>query len=271
MLAIQTVLTIAGFDPSSGAGITADLAVIAAHGMFGTSAITALTVQSTLGVRASHIVAAPIREATLQCLVEDLPPTGVKLGMLGSRENVRVAVKFLQGLRVGGSKIYVVLDPAIRSTSGRELLSQAGFELLRNELLPLVDWITPNLAELGELAGLQVSGPDEMEAAVDKLMTGHTRLNVVATGGHLDSADDLVALSDGRREWQRGEKIVSRATHGTGCAYSAALTCGLVAGHDGMTAARLAKDFVSKAIRRAEIIGNGNGPMELLWPLRAKY
>lgn len=236
--------------------------------MFGTSAITALTVQSTLGVRASNIVAAPILEATLECLVEDLPPAGVKLGMLGSRENVHVAVKVLQGLRAGGWRIPVVLDPVIRSTSGRELLSHAGMELLCSELLPLVDWITPNLAELGSLAGLEVSGPEGMEAAVDKLMTGHPWLNVVATGGHLDCADDLVALSDGRRKWHRGEKIVSRATHGTGCAYSTALTCELVSLHEPMQATRLAKDYVAEAIRRAEIIGNGNGPMELLWPLR---
>ena len=244
------------------------MAVIAAHGMFGTSAITALSVQSTLGVQAIHIVAAPILEATLECLVEDLPPAGVKIGMLGSRESVLVAIRVLQGLRAGGWRIPVVLDPVIRSTSGRELLSPAGRELLRRELLPLVDWITPNLAELGNLVGLDVSGAAGMESAVDKLMAGHPWLNVVATGGHLDSADDLVVLSDGRRKWQRGEKIVSRATHGTGCAYSTALTCELVSLHEPMQATRLAKDFVAEAIRRAEILGNGNGPMELLWPLR---
>ncbi len=268
MSAIETVLTIAGFDPSSGAGITADLAVIAAHGMFGTSAITALTVQSTLGVKASHLLSAPVLEATLECLIEDLPPAGVKLGMLGNKENVQVVVKILQELRSGGWRIPVVLDPVMRSSSGRELLNRAGLDLLREELLPLVDWVTPNLLELGLLTGMEVHGPDEMEAAVDRLILGHAWLNVVATGGHLESADDLIALSDGRRKWLRGEKLVSRATHGTGCAYSTALMCGLVGGHDPLQAARLAKDFVAEAIRRAEIIGNGNGPMELLWPLR---
>jgi len=266
--AIQTVLTIAGFDPSSGAGITADLAVIAAHGMFGTSAITALTVQSTLGVQASHVIAAPILEATLECLVEDLPPAGVKVGMLGNRENVRAVVKVLEELRSSGWRIPVVLDPVIRSSSGRELLNGAGVDALLRELLPLVDWVTPNLLELGVLAGMEVESESEMVEAVDRLLVNHAWLNVAATGGHLDSADDLIALSDGRRRWLRGEKLVSRATHGTGCAYSTALTCELVAGHEPVQAARLAKDFVAEAIRRAEIIGNGNGPMDLLWPVR---
>lgn len=268
MCAIQTVLTIAGFDPSSGAGITADLAVIAAHGMFGTSAITALTVQSTLGVRATHMINAPILEATLACLVEDLPPAGVKLGMLGNRENVRAVVKVLQEIRSSGWRIPVVLDPVIRSSSGRELLSATGVDALRQELLPLVDWVTPNLLELGVLADMDVHAETDMGEAVDCLMANHAWLNVVATGGHLDSADDLVVLSDGRRRWLRGEKLVSRATHGTGCAYSTALTCELVAGHEPLQAARLAKEFVAEAIRRAEIIGNGNGPMDLLWPVR---
>ena len=236
--------------------------------MFGTSAITALTVQSTLGVQASHMVAAPILEATLECLVEDLPPAGVKLGMLGNRENVRVAVKVLQGLRTSGWRIPVVLDPVIRSSSGRELLNAAGVDALREELLPLVDWVTPNLLELGVLARIEVCTEADMDEAVDRLLANHAWLNVAATGGHLDSADDLIALSDGRRRWLRGEKLVSRATHGTGCAYSTALTCELVAGQEPLQAARLAKNFVVEGIRRAEIIGNGNGPMDLLWPIR---
>ena len=242
--------------------------MIASHGLFGTSAVTALTVQSTVGVHASYVVAAPILEATLGCLVEDLPPAGVKLGMLGSKENVGVVVKLLQGLRAGGTRIPVVLDPVIRSTSGRELLSQAGLEVLRSELLPLVDWITPNLAELAALTGVEVNGAAEMETAVDCLLDGRGWLNVVATGGHLKTADDLIALSDGRREWQLAEKIVSRATHGTGCAYSTALMCGLVREREPLQATRLAKEYVAEAIRWAKPIGSGNGPMELLWPLR---
>ena len=265
---MKTILTIAGFDPSSGAGITADLAVIAAHGFFGISAITALTVQSTLGVSEVHPVGGGLLDATLLCLVEDLPPAGVKIGMLGSRENVLIVVNFLHRLRASGWSTPVVLDPVIRSSSGGEMLSRAGLDLLRTELLPLVDWVTPNVAELGAIVGMEVRDSAAMELAVERLMAGHPALNVVATGGHLDSANDLVARNDGQRRWLRAEKIVSRATHGTGCAHSTALTCNLVAGTDPLQSARHAKDYVAGAIRRAEVIGNGNGPMDLLWPLR---
>ena len=265
---MKTILTIAGFDPSSGAGITADLAVIAAHGFFGTSAITALTVQSTLGVSGVHPVGGGLLDATLLCLVEDLPPAGVKIGMLGSRENVAIVVSFLHRLRASGWSTPVVLDPVIRSSSGGEMLSRAGLDLLRTELLPLVDWVTPNVAELGAMVGMDVRDSAAIELAVERLLAGHPALNVVATGGHLDSANDLVAMNDGQRRWLRAEKIVSRATHGTGCAHSTALTCNLAAGTDPLQSARLAKDYVAGAIRRAEVIGNGNGPMDLLWPLR---
>ena len=265
---IQTILTIAGFDPSSGAGITADLAVIAAHGFFGTSAITALTVQSTLGVTGTHVPAASVLRDTLECLAADLPPAGVKIGMLGSRENVAIVVEFLRQLRSAGWTIPVVLDPVIRSSSGRELLSRPGLDLLLEQLLPLVDWVTPNLAELGALTCLNVVDEASMEAGVEQLMAKCATLNVVATGGHLDSADDFIATVDGRRKWHRAQKIISRATHGTGCAYSTALVCNLVKGNDSLVAARHAKDYVAGAILRAALIGNGHGPMELLWPLR---
>ena len=265
---IQTILTIAGFDPSSGAGITADLAVIAAHEFFGTSAITALTVQSTLGVLRTHVVAAQLLEETLDCLAIDLLPAAVKIGMLGSRENVEVVVGFLRQLKSSGRTFPIVLDPVIRSSSGRELLSPDGLEVLRNELLPLVDWVTPNLAELGALAKLQVVDPPSMEAAVAQLMTENATLNVVGTGGHFASADDFVASFEGQKQWLRAEKIVSRATHGTGCAFSTAMVCNLVTGAGPVAAAEQAKEYVAQAIRRAHGIGSGNGPLELLWPLR---
>ena len=243
---IQTLLTIAGHDPSSGAGVTADLQVFAALGFFGTSAITALTVQSTLGVRGSHAIDAPILADALKFLVADLPPAGIKLGMLGSEENVRVVVDFLRENRASGRDAWVVLDPVPRSSSGAELLSAAGVRVLREELLPLVDWVTPNLAELAELAECRVETPEEMERAAVHLAGQYPGLNVAATGGHLQAADDLVVLAGGEMEWVRGEKIASRATHGTGCAYSSALLCGLVRGLGGMEAAWGAKAYLSE-------------------------
>ncbi len=255
--------------------MTADLAVFAAHGLFGCSAVSALTVQSTLGVKALYPVDARVLAETLEFLADDLPPVGVKLGMLATEANVLVVVEFLERLRRrerlrrAGGAASVVLDPVVRSSSGRELLSEAGVGLLRERLLPLVDWVTPNLDELGLLTGTEVAGAAEMEGAARRLVASCPGLNVVATGGHLASADDLVVLRDGGAEWLRGEKIESWATHGTGCAFSSALLCGLVEGLDGVAAARQAKGYVAEAIQRAAPLGGGRGPMNLSWPLRA--
>lgn len=268
--AIQILLTIAGHDPSSGAGATADLAVFAAHGFFGASALTALTEQSTVGVGAIHAVSSELLKGALECLVQDLPPAGIKVGMLATEGNVRAVIEFVLRLRDGArERVPVVLDPVVRSSSGAHLLSAAGLALLRAELLPLVDWVTPNLAELAALAECEVNTPEEMERAAARLQARCVGLNVVATGGHLQSANDLVAPADGRMEWLRGEKIASRATHGTGCAFSSSLLCGLVRGLSGVEAARQAKGYVAEAIRRAAPLGAGNGPMNLLWPLQA--
>ena len=203
---------------------------------------------------------------SLECLLEDLPPAGIKLGMLASEGNVWAVIDFILRLRASGRSLPIVLDPVVRSSSGAELLSAAGLSLLRDELLPLVDWVTPNLAELGSLAECKVETPDQMEQAAVELARKYPGLNVVATGGHLEAADDLVVLADGRLEWLRGEKIESRATHGTGCAFSSALVCGLVRGLDGVEAAKRAKGYVAEAIRRATPLGAGHGPMNLLWP-----
>jgi hydroxymethylpyrimidine/phosphomethylpyrimidine kinase len=265
---LKTMLTIAGFDPSAGAGVTADLAVFAAFGLFGTACITGLTVQSTVGVRSVHPVEAHLVTATLEYLVEDLSLNGIKIGLLTTAENVLAVADFLGKLRLKGWQAPVVLDPVIRSTSDRELLSQAGIAALKQQLLPLVDWVTPNLAELSELTGHPVRTAAEIEVAAAALQRLATGLGVVATGGHLESADDLTVRADGHIQWLSGERIESRSTHGTGCAFSSALACGLVEGRDPVGAARRAKEFVAEAIRRATPIGHGNGPMNLLWPLK---
>ncbi len=238
----MTLLTIAGFDPSSGAGITADLAVFAAHGYFGVSAITALTVQSTLGVRSTEPMAAELVRETLDCLVQDIEIAGVKIGMLATRSNVEVVAAFLARL----PDVPIVLDPVLRSSSGQDLLEAEGLPALRERLLPHVHWATPNRQEFMSLG--------EMPEGV----------NLVVTGGEEDASDRIVA--GGVETWLRGERIESRATHGTGCAFSSALLCGLVAGLDGIAAAREAKEYVRQAILRAPAVGHGRGPMALGWP-----
>jgi hydroxymethylpyrimidine/phosphomethylpyrimidine kinase len=272
---MQTVLTIAGFDPSSGAGVTADLMVFAAHSLFGTACITALTVQSTQGVRSMHATSAAVVQATLDCLEEDLPPAGIKIGMLATKDNTSIICDYLdkhqqEHWHLPQSWIPVVLDPILRSTSGRELLESEGVTLMRDRLLPQVDWITPNLAELAVLSGIEVAGRDDMPRACRALQTrtaqspdGH-RLGIFATGGHSDPPDDFLLLPTGEGLWLPGERINTLSTHGTGCALSSAFLSRLVLGDTPRQAAQAAKQYVSEALQTAVKIGSGLGPMNHL-------
>ena len=213
---MQTVLTIAGFDPSSGAGVTADLMVFAAHSLFGTACITALTVQSTLGVVSTHPTSPAVLRATLDCLEADLPPAGIKIGMIATEDNALVICDYLEKHQLEHwhrpeGWVPVVLDPVLRSTSGRELLDPAAVTLVRDRLLPQVDWITPNLAELAILSGVEVATRDDLPRACRALQTrtaqspdGH-RLGIFATGGHLDPPDDFLLLPTGEGLWLPGE------------------------------------------------------------------
>jgi len=269
-----TVLTIAGFDPSSGAGITADLAVFAAHGLFGTSCITGLTVQSTRGVVSNHPVAPDIIGATLNCLLEDLPPAGIKIGMLSSAAAAASVADFLTRIRPQFPHIPVILDPVLASSSGMELIDPTGADIIRRRLLPLVNWVTPNLDELAILTGLTVASKADLPTAalaLQKLVAASDNgrgLNILATGGHLDPPDDLLLTSNGDAAWIPGQHIVSISTHGTGCALSSALLSRLLLGDQPHQAATAAKLYVAEAIRTAIPRGSGNGPLNHLWPLR---
>lgn len=263
---MKTVLTIAGFDPSSGAGITADLMVFRAHGLFGVSCITGLTVQSTQGVRATHPVVAETVRETLDCLWDDLPADGIKIGMLATAENVAAVADFLTQMRRRKAGVPVVLDPVLRSSSGKELLDARGVALLRERLLPLVDWVTPNLDELAVLSGRQVRERDDLPEAARKLQRASRGLNVFATGGHLATPDDFLLTAEGRMRWLQGERVETSSTHGTGCALSSALLCGLVRGD--LDAPLMAKQYVAGALRAAVPLGKGRGPVNHLWELR---
>jgi hydroxymethylpyrimidine/phosphomethylpyrimidine kinase len=276
---MQTVLTIAGFDPSSGAGVTADLMVFAAHGLFGTSCITALTVQSTVGVRCSYPVARQIVGETLECLDADIRPSGIKIGMISTEDNLLQICTYIEQLRVKhagiseGSTVPVVVDPVVRSSSGRELLDVPGVTALRDRLLPLVGWVTPNLEELSILSGQPVWRREDVPEACRVLQArvlkrhGERRLGIVATGGHLDPPDDLLLMPDGESLWLPGRRVETQSAHGTGCAFSSAFLSRLVLGDSPQEAAKAAKRYVAGALRNAEKIGSGSGPMRHLWPL----
>jgi len=261
--AAPAALTIAGFDPSSGAGITADLAVFAAHGIFGTSAITALTVQSTAGVQRVQPIEADVLADTLKCLQDDLPPAGVKIGMLGGAAQVSAVAEYLSSLP---RDLPVVLDPVLQSTSGVALLSDEGRNELLKNLLPRVTVVTPNAIELSILTGASCETEAEIQAAARRLAGLYPGLTVLCTGGDRPRPNDFLLYED---SWTvlPGAHIASRATHGTGCALSSALLCGLLSELEMHDAAVEAKAYVTRAIVQATPRGSGKGPMNLLWPL----
>ncbi len=252
------VLSIAGFDPSSGAGVTADIKTAAAHGCYAMTCITAFTVQSTVGVRRVEAVRAETVVETLAELVSDVEFGAVRVGMLGSGAVARAVAAFLEQRRPKN----VVLDPVIRSSSGAELLDPAGVEVLKNRLLPLADVVTPNIDEAGALTGLEVSDVSGMRTAGERLQEMGARA-VVVTGGHLREAVDLLCYGEMSREYP-GRRIESQSTHGTGCAFSTALACRLALGSGLTEAVGLAKQYVADAIAAAVPIGRGKGPLNHL-------
>ncbi|HTZ88699.1 MAG TPA: bifunctional hydroxymethylpyrimidine kinase/phosphomethylpyrimidine kinase [Alloacidobacterium sp.] len=256
-------LTIAGFDPSSGAGVTADLKVFAAHGIYGLAAITALTVQSTQGVRRVEPVSPEVLRETLQCLGEDIPIAGVKIGMLATEGMVEAVSRFLERAGIPAGRI--VLDPVLRSSSGHKLLSDEGLARLTSSLLSSVGWITPNVDELAVLAETPVSGRESVPEAVSRLAAGYPGLNIVVTGGHLDPPDDFLRTAEGLMQWYPGQHIQTEATHGTGCAFSSALLARLLAGDTSGEAVRAAKTYVTEAMQAAWPIGKGPGPLHHLY------
>jgi hydroxymethylpyrimidine/phosphomethylpyrimidine kinase len=269
----RTLLTIAGHDPSNGAGVTADLQTFAAHRLFGTSAITALTVQSTLGVDEIQSVAPDLLDRTLSRLCADLPPEGIKIGMLGSTEIATTVASFLAAFKRQTGKPQasslpsppIVLDPILRSSSGAYLLPPQAIETLHQQLLPSVSWITPNWSELSALTGLPIQDLIQAEAATHALARRHPHLHIVATAGDQSQPTDILRLPSGEIHRFAGEHIETTSTHGTGCAFSSALLCLLVLRDTPIEAVRGAKHFVAEAIRRAPDLGHGRGPLNLLW------
>jgi hydroxymethylpyrimidine/phosphomethylpyrimidine kinase len=260
------VLTIAGFDPSSGAGITADIKTIAVHECYGVSCITAMTVQSTQGVRRVEGVDPGIVAETLRELAADVAVDAVHIGMLGNGQVVDVVADFLIQTQLP----HVVLDPILKSSSGADLLDAAGMRLLLERLLPLAELVTPNLDEAGVLTGMAVTNLDQMRESAARLHSLGAA-NVVVTGGDLDKgakAIDLLSFTTDRgieEEVFKANRQSSGSTHGTGCAFSTALACHLALGRGLPEAVLLSKVYVSAAIANAHPLGHGVGPLHHLF------
>jgi len=261
------VLTIAGFDPSSGAGVTADIKTIAAHGCYGVACITAMTVQSTAGVRRIEAVDPCLITDILNELVADVPIAAVHIGMLGTAKVVRAVADFLAERQGKSKTLNVVLDPILKSSSGADLLDAPGTKLLIEKLIPLSTVLTPNVDEAAVLTGMKVTNLDEMRATAVKLHEMGSAA-VVITGGHLDKAIDLLSYTTKHgveQEVFKAERQRSNSTHGTGCAFATAIACHLALDRGLAEATLLAKTYVTAAIAAGHPLGRGTGPVHHLY------
>jgi hydroxymethylpyrimidine kinase/phosphomethylpyrimidine kinase len=256
------LFTIAGFDPSCGAGVGADLKTFAAYGCYGVAAITSLTVQNTQGVESVHNTPAAELREQLEALVKDCEIAAVKIGMLGNRGNAAVVAEFLDAHKFA----HIVHDPVMKSSSGSELLDANGIKFVATELLKRSTVITPNVSEAEILTGLTIKDVADMEAAARKIveMGAHA---VIVKGGHMEKAIDV--LFDGTDMHPLGgDKVKLDNTHGTGCTFASAITAQLAAGRPLLEATTLAKAYVMKAIEKAYPVGKGRLPLDHFYRMK---
>ena len=250
------LLSIAGFDPSCGAGTVADLKTFAAHGCYGVAAITSVTVQNTVGVEAVHNTPSAELREQLEVLAKDCDIAGLKIGMLGNRGNAAVVADFLDAHKIA----HVVHDPVIKSSSGAELLDSSGVKFVISELLKRSTVVTPNISEAEALTGLAIKDVGDMEAAARKLVELGARA-VIIKGGHMDRTIDV--LFDGTELIQLGgDRVKTEHTHGTGCTFASAIAAQLTSGRSLVEAATLAKVYVTKAIEKGYSVGKGRIPLD---------
>lgn len=254
---MHVALTIAGSDSGGGAGIQADLKTFHSFGVFGTSAITAITAQNTLGVASWEPVAPALVRAQIDAVVVDLRPQAVKSGMLGNEEVVREVAAAIRYHELGT----YILDPVMVATSGDLLIRPDAVSAIVEDLLPLALLVTPNSHEATVLTGLTVSTEDDMVRAAERLLDLGARAALVK-GGHVSDDEEISdLLFDGDPLWIRHKRIESKNTHGTGCTLSAAITAGLARGGSLQDVTRAAVEFVHDAIATAPGLGAGNGPL----------
>ena len=259
------MLTVAGSDPSGGAGIQADLKTFHAFGCYGEAVIAALTAQNTRGVTGVHAVPAAFVVKQIEAVLDDIPPDATKTGMLANRRIVESVAAVLRERRVPN----LVVDPVMVSTSGHRLLDRAAERAVRERLIPLAAVVTPNGPEAEVLTGIRVRDVESAVAAGRALVAAGARAALVKDGhgGGPRVRDVLVTADGGWHSWNR-RRLRTRSTHGTGCTLSAALAAGLARGRTPLAAARAAVDFVHRAIARAPGLGRGNGPVDHLVPVR---
>ncbi|MDP2156124.1 MAG: bifunctional hydroxymethylpyrimidine kinase/phosphomethylpyrimidine kinase [Nitrospirota bacterium] len=247
---MKKALTIAGFDPTGGAGLQEDLKVFQALGVYGLSAVAALTAQNTRGVKSVEQVNRGFLKKQLDVLLTDLMPDATKMGMLLSEDNVKVAARIIKKYALQN----VVLDPVFISSSGKRLAEPGLPALIRKLLLPLCDVITPNMHEASVLSGTKITSHKEMEKAAAILRDAGPGM-IIITGGHLDG-HALDVIYNGSFHYLKARKRCGEF-HGTGCTFSAAITAFLARGYSGLDAAKNAKEFMAMAFQKAIRPGSG--------------
>ena len=260
---MRTALTIAGSDSGGGAGIQADLKTFAAHGVYGTSAITAITAQNTLGVTTWQALPADLVIAQIEAVAGDIGADAVKVGMLANAAVVEAVAATIAELDLP----FVVLDPVMIAKGGDRLLEPEAVATLKAELLPRAHIVTPNVPEAEALTGLRIASIDDMRAAARRILALGPRV-VLVKGGHIAGTEVVDVACTAHDEFElRGPRIETRSTHGTGCTLSSAIAANLALGLDDRAALTAARSYLEGALRHAPGLGRGHGPLGHFWRL----
>ena len=263
---MKTALSIAGTDPSGGAGIQADIKTMSANGVFATCAITALVAQNTTGVKSIVECTPDFLAQQLDCVFTDIFPDAVKTGMVSSIPLIHVIADKLE--QYGARNL--VVDPVMVATSGDRLISEDAVDALRERLLPLAAVITPNIPEAEILAGMEIHSREDMAAAAEKIGR-ESGCAVLCKGGHdRNDANDLL-YSGGAFTWFEGRRIDNPNTHGTGCTLSSAIASNLAKGFPLPEAVRRSKEYVTGALAVMLDLGKGRGPLNHLFDLGSRF
>ena len=263
---MKTVLTIAGSDSSAGAGVQADLKTFAASGVYGTSVITAITAQNTVGVRSIFPMPAEIVVSQLDAVADDIEIHATKIGMLATIDIVRAGRTGIERWSLRN----IVLDPVMIATSGEPLLSDEGVALLRSDLVRLAAVVTPNAAEAAVLAGIPVLTAADACLAAQRIFALGPRA-VIVKGGHLDEVNAIdVLLDESGCHQLTGPRVKTSSTHGGGCTFAAAVAANLALGRTVRQSAEEAKKYVTGALQHGLSIGQGHGPLDHFWSLRLR-
>ena len=253
---MKTALTIAGSDSCGGAGIQADIKTMTVNGVYAMSAVTALTAQNTTGVTSIMEATPEFLGDQLDAIFTDIFPDAVKIGMVSSKELIRVIAEKLK--QYGAEQI--VLDPVMVATSGAKLISDAAVAALKSELIPLASVITPNIPEAEVLSGMKITSPEAMEAAAEKIYR-EFGCAVLMKGGHQQNDANDYLYGDEGGTWFYGKRIDNPNTHGTGCTLSSAIAANLAKGLCLSEAVDRAKTYLSGALAAMLDLGKGSGPM----------